>query len=1275
MDYQYENLGPERFQEFCQSLLVRTFPKLRCFPVGQPDGGRDAITYELDRTLEDFIVFQVKYVRKPLAESDAHKKLTEAVKGEIPKIKTLIQKGAKEYFLLTNIPGTAHLDVGSIDQIKTILTENLDIPATCWWRDDLNRRLDNAWQLKWTYPELLSGIDMLQHIIQSRLGENKKGRMDTIKAFVRDQYIIDEEVRFKQIELQNKLLDLFVDVPVTTHSGYSDRLQRRFYNYIAHKLTSHKELEEYGSYDIDDDDGSVRMRRSFFERGKLLGAATLFLYPDFQKRSPNVVLEGAPGQGKSTIVQYVCQIHRMRILNEPNILESIPEFHKATMVRIPFKVDLRDLATWLGKRDPFSSEEKDDLPKDWHKSLEAFLAAQVRHHSGGLEFSVDDLIAISKWSAILIVLDGLDEVADISKRQEIVKEVIAGIARLEENASSLQTIITSRPAAFANSPGFPEKQFPHYELSFIDRDIIEEYANKWLKAKRLFGRREGAEVRKILKDKLDQPHLRDLARNPMQLAILLSLIHTRGVSLPDKRTALYDSYMELFFNREAEKSVTVRKHRDLLIDIHQYLAWILHSEAETGNTRGSISNERLHQLLRDCLEVEERDPNIANDLFAGMVERVVALVSRVQGTYEFEVQPLREYFAARYLYETAPYSPPGAEAGGTKPDRFDAMARDFSWLNVTRFYAGCYSKGELPSLTDCLSNLIQENGYRFINHPRTLAATLLSDWVFTQHQKSMKQVVSMILDGLGLWHISASRSKTSRLDDVFILPQGCGRNELIETCFETLHTYPASDYARELINLIRANSPKEEFTDLWLSHTNKTTGENRTKWIEYGLYLGLLSNLSLDKIDDLISDDPQDRSRYYALFRAERFDFFSSSEERAEIIINYILARDIVTHGQQRGLSILGLFVHAIDPRQYEIAFQMPSQFPLSDEPRRFGYANIFVWEELSTTRETIPTHPFFEKCAQVVAVARQESQRFASHWASSLEPWDSIIEKSRSIFGDRWAHFHMANISSGIKSRHVTCKEFPDLFDHSLSLCRRTRYARLRAGTTTWWQKQFEAASTELEIMFATLVLLSWGSARTISQLAELVSNNLNKLPYEDWLRLARSFYIITSQRSENCTIDPISIKIDSLPSNISERFVSLVALRLREKFSRAICEKYLFDYQGNDPVTLNIYQTTAIDLLLDPNTVNWQHQIEAIKKSYQYGTISEPYRIRLAIRLRYDEVKDFKLEIAQEIAKNPQMFPNYLVSLAEQRCKMAVAATIIPVGEIAKRENWFNM
>lgn len=78
MDYQYENLGPEHFQEICQSLLVKEFPRTQCFPVAQPDGGRDATVFHLFHYAQEkeFIVFQVKFVRNPNAIADCHKWLT-----------------------------------------------------------------------------------------------------------------------------------------------------------------------------------------------------------------------------------------------------------------------------------------------------------------------------------------------------------------------------------------------------------------------------------------------------------------------------------------------------------------------------------------------------------------------------------------------------------------------------------------------------------------------------------------------------------------------------------------------------------------------------------------------------------------------------------------------------------------------------------------------------------------------------------------------------------------------------------------------------------------------------------------------------------------------------------------------------------------------------------------------------------------------------------------------------------------------------------------------
>lgn len=342
-----------------------------------------------------------------------------------------------------------------------------------------------------------------------------------------------------------------------------------------------------------------------------------------QSQLRHVVLEGAPGQGKSTIVQYVCQIHRHHLLNEALDDQRIPEAHRINPVRIPFKVDCRDLDVWLRCDQPFPIIG--DPPVGRHRSLESFLCAHLQHHSGGSSFDVDDLHALVRFCSILLVFDGLDEVADIDGRATVVEHITKGNARLEEAALSVQTIVTSRPAAFSNSPSFPRNRFLYVHLTSIDMPIIREYTDRWLHARQLEDR-EASEVKGILESKLDQPHMAELSRNPMQLAILLSLIHTRGVSLPDKRTALYDSYVDLFFAREAEKNLVVRDYRDLLIDIHRFLAWTLHSEAQIGGTQGSVRASRLRDLVTTYLASEGHDASLVDRLFSGITERVVSRI-------------------------------------------------------------------------------------------------------------------------------------------------------------------------------------------------------------------------------------------------------------------------------------------------------------------------------------------------------------------------------------------------------------------------------------------------------------------------------------------------------------------------------------------------------------------------------------------------------------------------------------------------------------------------
>jgi len=1291
MDYPFENLDPERFQNLCQALLTKEFPHVQCFPVAQPDGGRDALSYLAEDEERGFIVYQIKYVRRPFAETDPHRWLGEILKGEVPKLQKLIPKGAKQYILITNVPGTAHLDVGSIDKIHQLLKKELDVPAQCWWRDDLSRRLDHAWDLKWVYPVLMTGPDLIRSVIESGLSTCKERRSAAIRAYLINQFDTDQRVRFKQVEIDNRLLDLFIDVPVGQTSRATSRKRQYFYQKIhrdlaiaiSQKHRTHKKdftVEDPSSlFDSDLEFSPVRDERV------TVGAAAMLLHPLVQQHIPFIVLEGMPGQGKSTITQYICQVHRMQILGKEQVellipehcreeeaYEKLPEEHKSSSARLPFRVDLRDLATWLTKGDPFSADSYDEPHPKWHKSLESFLAAQIENDSGGLEFEVADLHAIAKLSSILLVLDGLDEVADMEKRREVVKEIIKGVNRLRVTAASLQVIITSRPAAFANSPIFPEDHYLYYHLKSITRPMIDEYARKWMKAKKL-DVHQIKDVKKVLQEKLNQPHLRDLARNPMQLTILLSLIRRKTASLPDKRTALYDSYVELYFDREAEKNSIVSNHRELLIDINRYLAWILHVEAEAENGNGRITLEKLRTLLIDYLSTEGYKKSLVDDLLVCMIERVGALVSRVEGTYEFEVQPLREYFAAKHLYVTAPPSPPGNERPGTKPDRFDAMARNFYWLNVTRFYAGCYSKGELADLIDRLAELMEEEGYCLISYPRLLAAMLLSDWVFTQHPKSIRRIIEMILDGIGLRYLLTSNSRRLGSGNPLLLPKDCGQDELITCCFAILGDIPPKDYALDVIDLLKANAPDDEADNLWLGSVLAQKNGERTRWLEYGLYFGSLSKLSVTELGIVLSDDLSDISRIEILFKARRFDYLEMTESRFNISLEAILDGVFIGQDQPRLKSNLEILIGAFDAKRYALAFSC-YYYPLSlfniwqYERIDVNNKNVYIVPLAKETMKNTANYPILYKCDEILDLIDRESHHTTAEWAVEITPWDRLIEKSRGLFGEKWVFFHLANVAGGIKSKSETCKDFSQLFDCSVSLCRRARYARLRAGSVSYWRKLFEQATSLIDIMFIILLLMTWGSQKTLEQLASSIDIFLNTLSSQNWQCLYNSVeeaVLWTQQLNQRS----IMFDIQLLPDVLHPRTVTLLGMRSRN--SKDLYIKYISAYGGNDIHVWKYWQNIAIQLLGE-GKINWTSALSTISQSYLNGVVSERYAYQKFIRKV--SANPLPNDIAKEIAKKPHHYPGFLVAIAEAKCRDIVSAKIIKVGEIARKDKWFT-
>ena len=1275
--YQYEQLNDESFQQLSQSLLIKEFPGLQCFPVGQPDGGRDAIVHLFEATSDatGFILFQVKFARRELSPSEAREWLLRTLKGELPKVLAQITEGAKRFVLITNVSGTGHPETGSIDKLQALLEEHIPIPAQAWWRDDLDRRLDGEWDLKFAYPVLFSGADLLRLVVEQGSNEDRERRRNTIKAFLTGQFASDRDVKFKQVELENDILELFTDVPVVPLNSAGrntrefERLEAAFHR-VAKSASGKVDYRRIRLW-IETASGIERTLENYRWREETwLGAASLLLDRDFQEASPQVLLEGAPGQGKSTISQYICQVHRMRFLETPEH-KAIDPAHLASPLRLPFKVELRDFATWLSGGNPFGKLTNSDLPHEATRSLESFLSALVRYASGGAAFDVSDLHTILSSSPVLIVLDGLDEVAEINQRERVVEEITIGTSRLGILAKSLQVLVTSRPTPFTNSPALPRHTFASYSLESLTRPLITEYANRWLKS-RPIGIVEAEEVRRILETKLDEPHLRDLARNPMQLAILLSLIHRRGASLPDERTALYDTYVEIFFDRESEKATVVRDNRELLIRIHRYLAWILHASAEVDAgspsdiqmpgipLSGRIAEEQLKELLQQFLEKDGSDPALVGQLFSGMVERVVAIVSRVKGTYEFDVQTLREYFAARHLYQTAHYSPPGAVRRGTISDRWYALSRNFYWLNVARFYAGCYSEGELASLVDDLHDLSEDESFRCTNHSQLLIATLLGDRVFSQRPRSSEAAVDLLVGPRGLRMLVASGGSAPRQTENVIVRDRAGRNRLIASCKELVISDLTMDRVVEIVrNVVRPNSEPEEWIDWWIEKLRAADESQADSLCFLGELLECWDVVDYDTVINLLEHaDVPSSSVIAGLLFANRMDVLETTEELFDTAVQAVLGGDMV--GRANASSLLQLLGKSLD-----LPF-LGGEDLRSTFRRRMSLID-YSRESFSEVEITRPSYPMAERCTRLIQAITRAAALPLQEWNASIKPWEEIIQQGVVEFGERKRFVEMANVAAGIRSIGEKCEDSPDLFDMSRPLARRARYARRRAGVPRWWSNQLHSAKSADEIWMALLLFATWAGTKTFQELAEEFDKLIVNLPTSDWDALYSSLERVASPDVVSSWITSLRICVSALPSSLSARTVSILAERCTPETRDELYERYLVDYRDDDPIIASLRSDVLVRRALADET-KWPQAIKELKTSYSLGMGVS----RALIELRRP---GFALPhaVAAEVADHPTEFPAILVWAAEARCRQVATTRILPVGRVAVEEGWF--
>ena len=455
---------------------------------------------------------------------------------------------------------------------------------------------------------------------------------------------------------------------------------------------------------------------------------------------------------------------------------------------------------------------------------------------------------------------------------------------------------------------------------------------------------------------------------------------------------------------------------------------------------------------------------------------------------------------------------------------------------------------------------------------------------------------------------------------------------------------------------------------LWLTETLGHKDAERTKWLRYGLWMGVLPKASSDELDAVLSDKQDAAERLSLLLQANREGYFEKRPDVEEYAIRAILNGDIpVGGGNGRTLSPLVAFARILTPFSYAPAFR---------RQWRFGHHEIW-WHFLNpeSLKEAIKSPP--EATDAIVQVQRmvevfiEQAGRGVEDWGVSLEPWDSLIEECRSIWGEQWAHYALSVTASGIRSQDQSPAEYSDLLDRSQPLCRRARYARLRAGVPSWWAGQLDGAHDRLERLFVLSLLLAWGSERTLLQLGSILDGLLRNVEYAEYAKVYglvddvvwmtdRNFF-----RNWRSSFDP------GVLDSLSPRSIAILCLRLRRQESAELYRRYLSDYSGDEPVIVEACLQNEVELA-SKDPARWRKLAEVASRAYvRSRKISERL---MNVSWSREEMDVMSEEVVREIAGNAQKYPYQLVVEAEARCRQVLENSIVPVATVAERDSWFR-
>lgn len=631
MHYDFSKMDPDSFENMVRSLNQRMFG-IPCEQYGRgADGQREfvfegSITDSEGKLLAGRTIGQVKY-KYGSTKLDDYSWLVKEIDKELKHFKEKeIEYIPDNYLFYTNVVLTPAKDTGIKDRINAYVKKNNSIIKHFYIRgyDEICAMLDNNRDVATSYAQFILSGDLLMKM----LGNEKIEYSKLLKRYLMREF---EEELYTRMEQAGSATEKKIAIEkVCIDINVLDRERRRKFRFAERVFALGNEALGY---------------RKAENEGEL-------------KRDENYILIGGPGNGKSTICQFITQIYRAKYLQTLDAhSSSLEKFltdinngygYQIEHKRIPFKILLREYAAWINRKG------------ERNISVMQYMKDRIEKLSGDV-VSIEMLRKMLEGQAWIFFFDGLDEVPESSNRQEVLRQLHVFISgELRDRQCDCMIIGTTRAQGYNND--FDDSKYKHVEVADLSRQDCHVYIQKLFEVMEEQTERRENYVR-IMKQALDDEITSRLMKTPLQITIIAILVKSGGKP-PHERYSLFRQYYDIMIRREKQKEVvaTLNDNTEWLEEIHYIIGDRLQCESEReDNPSAEISQNELKKVIKiyvegnydssyDCCDnVQITIDKKVEDFFSTITQRICFLCENREGFYSFSIRSIQEYFAGTYM--------------------------------------------------------------------------------------------------------------------------------------------------------------------------------------------------------------------------------------------------------------------------------------------------------------------------------------------------------------------------------------------------------------------------------------------------------------------------------------------------------------------------------------------------------------------------------------------------------------------------------------------------